>query len=123
MPLRAEQIASATPSPTALMDTIRPVVEQLSAFGEFNFILSDGDYLYVHAHTNLYLLQRTPHVMGEPRKMILLATAPLTAEPWQALASGSLHVFHQGEDIGSKRPAPLPQLWPTSSATLLTAPI
>jgi predicted glutamine amidotransferase len=111
------------PSPAVMMDTIRPVVEQLSASGEFNLILGDGDCLYVHAHTNLHPLQRSHLVLGEARTMILLATAPLTAEPWQALAPSSLHVFHQGEDIGSKRPAPLPQLWPTSSATLLTAPI
>jgi predicted glutamine amidotransferase len=86
-------------SPTMLVDTIRRVVDELATFGEFNFILSDGECLYVHAHTNLHVLQRTLSTETGPFNMILLATAPLTEEPWRALAPGSIHVYRQGEDV------------------------
>lgn len=87
-------------SPLKLVDAIQPVVAYLASFGEFNFILSDGECLYVHAHTNLHMLQRA---LGkgetERQRMILLATDPLTPEPWQALQPGSIHVFGEGEGL------------------------
>lgn len=86
-------------SPAVLVDAIRPVVDELATLGEFNFVLSDGACLYVHAHTNLHVLQRTLSTADEDLKMILLSTAPLTAEPWQALAPGSIHAYSQGEDV------------------------
>jgi len=39
-----------------LVDAIRPVVDELATLGEFNFVLSDGACLYVHAHTTLHVL-------------------------------------------------------------------
>jgi predicted glutamine amidotransferase len=105
-------------SPAMLVDTIKPVVDDLATFGEFNFILSDGECLYVHAHTNLHILQRTPFTETDACKTILLATAPLTAEPWRALAPGSIHVYRQGEAVlqASRatlpaRRTPAPQRW------------
>jgi predicted glutamine amidotransferase len=86
-------------SPAMVVEIIRPVVDELATFGEFNFILSDGECLYVHAHTNLHVLQPSPSAENSALKMILLATAPLTAEPWRALAPGSIHVYRQGEDL------------------------
>jgi glutamine amidotransferase len=95
-------------SPAMLVDTIGPVVDELTTFGEFNFILSDGECLYVHAHTNLHVLQRTLSTETDPFNMILLATAPLTMEPWQALAPGSIHVYSHGEGVRLARRAVLP---------------
>ncbi|MGB8436344.1 MAG: class II glutamine amidotransferase [Burkholderiales bacterium] len=95
-------------SPAKLVDTIRPVVVELATFGEFNFILSDGECLYAHAHTNLHVLQRTLSTKGDGLKMILLATAPLTAEPWRAMAPGSIHVYRQGEEVLRARHAARP---------------
>lgn len=86
-------------SPAMLVDAIRPTVDKLATFGEFNFILGDGERLYVHAHTNLHVLQRTLSIGADPVKVILLATAPLTGEPWRALAPGSIHVYSRGEDV------------------------
>jgi len=90
-------------SPTTLVDTIKAVVDELKAYGEFNFILSDGECLYVHAHTNLHWLRRTVVTGNGVSRMILLATAPLTAEPWRPLAPGSIHVYRQGEEIVGER--------------------
>jgi glutamine amidotransferase len=85
--------------PASVLDTIEPVAEELAAYGEFNFILSDGECLYVHAHTRLHALERTGSSSDGAAKMTLLATAPLTGEPWQALAPRSLHVYRAGELI------------------------
>jgi len=82
--------------PHTLIETIQPVVNELAGFGEFNFILSNGEYLVVHAHTNLHVLA---HTLPHPRT--LLATAPLTDENWQALAPGSIRVYKEGIETGS----------------------
>lgn len=81
-------------SPEKLVRTIWPVVEVLTELGEFNFILSDGENLYVHAHTNLHVLRKTA---GED--VTLLATSPLTDEPWRRLPAGIVHVYANGDDI------------------------
>ncbi len=110
-------------SPTVLVDTIQPVVDELATFGEFNFILSDGECLYVHAHTNLHRLQRTVATEQGVNKMTLLATDPLTAEPWRRLESGSIHVYQHGEEILEQEQLMVPQHWPVPSAVLLSAAI
>jgi hypothetical protein len=94
-----------------LVDIIRPVVDELATLGELNFILSDGECLYVHSHTNLHVLQRTASTQKDVFKTILLATAPLTAEPWQALAPRALHVYRQGEEVLHVCRATRPAKW------------
>jgi len=86
-------------APTKLVEAIQPVVDEMTTYGEFNFILGDGECLYVHAHTNLHRLRRMAVTENGVSRMILLATAPLTAEPWRPLAPGSIHVYRQGEEI------------------------
>jgi len=80
--------------PDRVVGTIWPVVETLADLGEFNFILGDGEYLYAHAHTNLYVLQDSG---GEG--VTLLATAPLSDRPWRRLPAGCIHVFAEGTDV------------------------
>ena len=82
--------------PDQLVGTIWPVVETLAGLGEFNFILSDGEHLYAHAHTNLHVL----HKRTKGGNVALLATAPLTDEPWRRLPAGTIHVFAGGVEIG-----------------------
>jgi glutamine amidotransferase len=86
-------------SPTALARTLQPVVNELAMFGEFNFILGNGEHLYVHAHTHLHWLHRTSSTHRNARKMFMLASEPLTAEQWRPLAPGSTHIFQQGEQV------------------------
>jgi predicted glutamine amidotransferase len=102
---RAARPGEARPSPKKLLKTIRPIVDDLAGLGEFNFILSDGENLYVHAHTKLHALRRTIGTNGRKQSVTLLATAPLTAEPWQPLAPNSLRVYADGSDI---TPVPRP---------------
>ena len=108
-------------SPELLVSIIKPLVDELATLGEFNFILSDGECLYVHAHTRLHVLQRCLLTENHAYKMILLATAPLTAEPWHALAPASIHVYKQGEEILGESHTPLPEHSPSADAVLLEA--
>jgi len=79
-----------------LVEIIEPLVAKLTAFGEFNFMLSDGEHLIVHAHTNLHALHRTCDANGCTQKVVLLATSPLTDEPWVPLENGGIHVYRKG---------------------------
>jgi len=79
-----------------LVASIRPTVEWLCEFGEFNFILGDGKHLYVHADTHLHLLRRTVNMGDHSQVMTYLATVPLTDEAWIPFAPGSIHVYREG---------------------------
>ena len=93
-------------SASEIIQTIRPLVEKLAALGEFNFILSDGENLIVHTHTNLYSLTRTCRVASCQLEVVLLATSPLTDEPWVPLSPGSMHVYAKGREVTlTARPA------------------
>ncbi len=80
-------------------DVVQPLAVKMREFGEFNFLMSDGERLIAHAHTNLYALQRTCEADCDKRQVTLLATSPLTDEPWVALEPGSLHVYARGQDV------------------------
>ena len=106
-------------SPEMLVNTIQPVVDELASLGEFNFVLSDGECLYAHAHTRLHVLERTLATENSTHRMILLATAPLTEEPWQALAPGSLHIYREGKEIAPEIQAVLPRDWRAPRGALM----
>ena len=84
-------------SGSGVVEEIRAVLEDLSRIGEFNFLMSDGERLFVHAHTHLYMLHRSCRVAGCEQEVALLATSPLTEEPWTPLAR--LHVFAEGREL------------------------
>jgi glutamine amidotransferase len=86
------------PSLNAIVETIRPVVDRLAEFGEFNFVLGNGESLIVHAHTKLHALHRSCRIEGCQRDVVLLATSPLTNEPWSPLAPRSMHVYATGRE-------------------------
>lgn len=88
---------------------------RMSTFGAANFLYSDGDYLFVHAHhrrqdngdlcsPGLYLLQRRCHEhdmlkgvnIESDQQMALLASRPLSAENWQPLPARSVLVIQHG---------------------------
>lgn len=82
-----------------LVEIIRPLVRKLANFGEFNFILSDGKHLIAYAHTHLHVLQRLCTEHGCEQKVTLLATSPLTDEPWVPLANNEIYIFADGEAV------------------------
>lgn len=111
------------PSPLpaqAILERIRPVVGQLANLGEFNFLLSDGTTLIAHAHTRLHVLER--NCTGECGRceVVLLATSPLTDEPWLELSPGSIHVFAAGREVAA--PAEMSNAPGTDPQAARTAP-
>jgi len=87
-------------SPGDVTAAIEPVVNELSALGEFNFILSDGEYLFVHAHTRLHVLEQSLYTSASRKSQVLLATAPLTNENWRPLSPGGIRVYQSGMAAG-----------------------
>lgn len=98
------------PSAIALVRTIQPIVDQLAGLGEFNFLLGNGDYLIAHAHSRLYALHRSCQSGFCRQNVVLLATVPLTEEPWVQLPPRTVHVYANGRERTvlpvSKRPYP-----------------
>lgn len=100
-----------------LYRAIKDAADQLSEFGVFNFLLSNGDYLFAHCSDHLsYLVRKAPfgpaHLVDEDMsvdfsklttpedRIAVIATKPLTDnEAWAPLQPGELTVFHNGEPI------------------------
>ncbi len=83
-------------TPEKVKAAIESVVRELSVRGEFNFILSNGEHLFVHAHTQLHVLEQRLDTSKHPESRVLLATAPLTDENWRPLAPGGIRVYQSG---------------------------
>lgn len=90
--------ATKEPSAHAILKTIGPLVNRMTELGEFNFVMGNGESLIAHAHTRLYALRRSCHTDSCRRNVVLLATAPLTDEPWVQLTPGSIHVYANGRE-------------------------
>jgi len=87
-------------TPDHVRTAIEPLVRELSEYGEFNFILSNGEYVFAHAHTNLHALEKNLEPSMEAASQVLLATAPLTDEDWRPLAAGGIRVYRSGIAAG-----------------------
>lgn len=98
-------------------ETLHGWFRELNAIGTLNVLLTDGEDLVVYrdeeAFGELYVLRRTPphanvKLVSEPLElefddptdtnltMILVATTPLSNEPWIAVPAGSLFVARRG---------------------------
>jgi predicted glutamine amidotransferase len=107
------------PDVAALTDTLGELVPQLSKYGTFNFMLSNGDALWAHGSTHLHYLQRQ-HPFGmaklqdddmslnfaqlaDPQdRVVVVATEPLTRnEAWTPFAPGELKAFVGGEPVAT----------------------
>jgi len=90
-----------SPSAHDLVEVVGSLVGELSALGEFNFMLSNGEYLIAYAHTHMHALHRTCGLDGCTQEVVLLATSPLTDEAWKTLSPGSMNIYMNGEEIAS----------------------
>jgi predicted glutamine amidotransferase len=88
----------------AVVDAIGGLIQHLAQYGEFNFLLSDGERLFAHAHTRVFMAHRICREAGCEQEVVLLATAPLTDEIWTPLTG--LRVFADGREL--IRPPALP---------------
>lgn len=69
----------------------------IAAYGQFNFLMSDGEHLIAYGHDRLHSQQR---IKGDVRSVVI-ASAPLAGdEPWEAFAPGELRVYRDGQLLG-----------------------
>ncbi|MGO4337142.1 class II glutamine amidotransferase [Labrys sp. KB_33_2] len=81
-----------------MLDRFADTVSVINVHGAFNFLLADGEHLFVHAHTSLHVLE----IEGE-RPMRLIASYPSEdARAWACLRPNTLAVFRQGRLLGRR---------------------
>ncbi len=103
------------PSLEALHAALAEVTAKIAPFGDFNYLLSNGDALFVRCATKLaYIVRKSPfttaHLTDEdytvdfglvttPKdRVAVIATTPLTDnETWTPIAPGELMLFRDGE--------------------------
>jgi glutamine amidotransferase len=130
-------LAAESPSLAARTEVVAAFAEEARGRGVVNFLYADGEALFVHRHyrpqpdgaatvePGLHVLTRTcprcdagfdrPGIAirpcsGETVEQVatLVATVPLSDEPWRALAVGELVVFVGGELVATRRADPGP---------------
>ena len=92
---------------------------EIAGHGNFNYLLTNGEALFVHCSSQLAILQRAhpfPHARlvdcdlsmdlgelnGHDDRMVIVATEPLTAdEAWETLSTGDTRVFVGGQPVWS----------------------
>ena len=116
-----DQLRAASPlAPLAfgeLYQRLNELSVQIGAHGAFNYLLSNGDYLFVHCAKDLaYLVRKAPfstaHLVDQDLtvdfsqitkpndRVAVIATKPLTDnEKWTTLKPGELLAFHMGEPV------------------------
>jgi glutamine amidotransferase len=103
------------PGDEALLAVLRELTLEIAAHGEFNYLLSNGEFLLAHAATRLaYVLRRAPfsvaHLKDEDvavdfselttpdDRVAVIVTTPLTDnETWTPIPAGTLVLFREGE--------------------------
>jgi predicted glutamine amidotransferase len=104
----------AHPAPSQLGAALRELARDIASYGEFNFLLSNGDALYAHCSPRLtYTVRRMPfaqyHLVDQDvtvdfshltaiDRVAVIATVPLTDnERWTTMGKGELLCFRHGE--------------------------
>ncbi|MHB0989676.1 MAG: class II glutamine amidotransferase [Burkholderiales bacterium] len=90
------------------LETIAQVAETIASYGQFNFLLSDGDYLIAYAHDRLHYLERQDrNANRDAVDVALIATEPLAScMPWLPFESGELRIYRQGRLVGDRKTHP-----------------
>jgi glutamine amidotransferase len=117
-----------TPPPTdELFAAIHQLTLEVSQHGEFNFLLSNGDWLFAHASTKLsFVVRQAPFAQAHLSdqdvtvdfselttandRVAVIATLPLTDnEQWTEMPSGTLWWFADGAPVQTlaTRPGPI----------------
>ncbi|HKR38693.1 MAG TPA: class II glutamine amidotransferase [Paraburkholderia sp.] len=116
----------AQPPLAELFAALESLTREVTQFGVFNFLMSNGQALFAHCSTHLYYLVRrwpfsTAHLVDADvsidfakyttpeDRVAVIATAPLTDnEVWTRFAPGDLLMFQHG-DVIAKTSVPVPQ--------------
>lgn len=98
----------------ARLAAIADYARDLRDLGPANFIYSDGDAIFAHAHRRkaddgeirppgLHVLCRHCAAVDDGVDVALIASVPLSAEPWRPLAEGEVVVVRGGRVVASVR--------------------
>ncbi len=69
----------------------------IAEYGQFNFLMSDGEHLIAYGHDRLHSQQR----IEDDARSVVIASAPLADDaPWETFAPGELRVYRDGQLLG-----------------------
>ncbi len=112
-----QRFGHAAPATAELFAAIHELTLAIAAHGEFNFLLSNGDWLFAHASTRLsYIVRQAPfrqaHLSDQDvtvdfsalttpnDRVAVIATQPLTDnENWTDMPAGTLWWFAEGAPV------------------------
>ncbi|MQY52596.1 class II glutamine amidotransferase [Rhodocyclus gracilis] len=112
-----QRFGATPPARDDLFSTLQALTLELGARGEFNYLLSNGDWLFAHCSTKLaFVVRKAPfdvaHLADEDLsvdfselttaadRVAVIATTPLTDnEQWTTMPAGSLWLFEEGEPV------------------------
>ena len=116
-----------TPPATAdLFAAVHELTLEIARYGEFNFLLSNGDWLFAHASTKLaYIVRQAPFTQAHLKdqdvtvdftemttpedRVAVIATLPLTDnETWTVMPAGTLWWFAEGAAVSMRETIPGP---------------
>lgn len=106
-----EEIASAFPAQTtspamteAWLENLALRSSAIAEYGQFNFLLSDGEHLIAYGHDRLYSQQR----MEDGVQFVIIASVPLAddepRQPWEIFKPGELRVYRGSQLLGRWSP-------------------
>ena len=121
------RFGSRAPDRATLFDAVHQLTLKISERGEFNFLLSNGDWLFAHASTKLsHIIRQAPFteahlkdqdvtvdfsdVTSPDDRVAVIATLPLTDnETWTEMPPGTLWWFEEGAPVKTlnTRPGPI----------------
>jgi predicted glutamine amidotransferase len=84
---------AAADNSTPWLQKLASLSGDIAAYGQFNFLMSDGMYLIAYGHDRLHYLEKQQAGL----QLTQLATEPLSQEAWQPFAAGELRVYHSGQ--------------------------
>jgi predicted glutamine amidotransferase len=105
------------PSGEGLAEALSELTREVARYGDFNYLLSNGEYLFAHCATRLHYIVRkapfpTAHLKDQDvtvdfstvttpnDRVCIIATIPLTDnENWTAMAPGEFMQFQDGAPL------------------------
>lgn len=91
----ARQFEEAVPGqPGAWFRALAAVSELVASFGQFNFLMSDGEHLIAYGHDRLHFLERES---GDGTRSAVVASEPLEDRTlWRPFDPGELRIYRAG---------------------------
>ncbi len=131
----ASRFPHGNPPAAELHATLRDLACEIGSLGEFNFLLSDGDWLFAHCSSRLvYIIRKAPfavaHLADEDlaldfsrvttpndRVAVIATTALTDNECWTAIPPGNLLAFKEGMPVVLGETSTVAQDYPRSAAS------